>query len=493
MDPLENNHRQRRWLVTAIVIVVAALVGLFFLRRGKDDGGERYRTEVVDKGTVAQTVSATGALSAVTTVQVGSQVSGIISKLYVDFNSQVKKGELLAELDPTPFQQTVDQRRADVSKSKVQVANQKITYGRQQRLMQSGLIAQSDLDAAKTAYEAAVADLDLSQASLRQAETNLGYTKIFSPIDGEVVARSYDIGQTVAASFQAPTLFIIAKDLTKMQVQADVDQSDIGQIKVDEVARFSVDAYPEQEFRGRIAQVRLNATVNQNVITYPVMIEVPNPDGKLRPSMTANVTIEVARVQDVLRVPNSALRFRPTLETGKDAKAKPAGTPGQPPAAGERTPVPGQTPGGAPEGRRHWNGQGGQGGPGGPGAPGGPGGSPGGEPASTERSVAGLGEHGQGMNDLGKVFPGGGGHQGGRRQTQTVYVVGLKNELRPVTIRPGISDGHYTQILQVVDGTLSPGDKVAVGLATAKVETTGGFPGSTPGARPGGGRPGGRF
>lgn len=495
MDPLENNHTQRRWLVTAIVLGIAVLVGLFFLRRGKDDGGERYRTEVVDKGTVAQTVSATGALSAVTTVQVGSQVSGIISKLYVDFNSQVKKGQLLAELDPTPFQQTVDQRQADVAKSRVQVANQKITYGRQQRLMQNGLIAQSDLDAAKTAYEAAVADLDLSLASLRQAQTNLGYTKIFSPIDGEVVARSYDIGQTVAASFQAPTLFIIAKDLTKMQVQADVDQSDIGQIKIDEVARFSVDAYPEQEFRGRIAQVRLNATVNQNVITYPVMIEVPNPDGKLRPSMTANVTIEVARVQDVLRVPNSALRFRP-VETGKEAKAKPAaaaGTPAQAPAAetpaaGAQTPVPGQTPGGAPGGRRHWNGQGGQGGPGG---------APGGEPASTERGVAGLGERGQGMNGLGRVFPGGaggGGHQGGRRQTQTVYVVGDKNVLRPVTIRPGISDGHYTQILQVVDGTLSPGDKVAVGLATAKVETTGGgFPGSTPGGRPGGGRPGGRF
>ncbi|HEY2740293.1 MAG TPA: efflux RND transporter periplasmic adaptor subunit, partial [Thermoanaerobaculia bacterium] len=428
MDPLENNHKQRRWLVTAIVIVIAALVGLFFLRRGKDDGGERYRTEVVDKGTVAQTVSATGTLSAVVTVQVGSQVSGIISKLYADFNSQVKKGELLAELDPTPFQQTVDQRRADVAKSKVQVANQKITYGRQQRLLDNGLIAQSDLDAAKTAYEAAVADLDLSQASLRQAETNLSYTKIFSPIDGEVVARSYDIGQTVAASFQAPTLFIIAKDLTKMQVQADVDQSDIGQIKVDEVARFSVDAYPEQEFRGRIAQVRLNATVNQNVITYPVMVEVPNPDGKLRPSMTANVTIEVARVQDVLRVPNSALRFRP-VETGKEEKAKPAATatpaptgtpaetpgqaPGQTPAAGEKTPVPGQTPG-APGGRRRWNGQNGQGGPAG---------SPGSEPASTERSVAGLGERGQGMNGLGKVLPGGqggGGHQGNRRQTQTV-------------------------------------------------------------------------
>jgi HlyD family secretion protein len=397
----------------------------------------------------------------------------------------------------------VDQRRADVTKSQVDVANTQVTYNRQKRLSDAGLIAASDLDAAKAAFDGARAGLAQSQAALKQAQTNLGYAKIYSPIDGQVVARAYDVGQTVAASFSAPTLFTIAKDLTKMQVQADVDQSDIGQIKVDEVARFSVDAYPEQEFRGRIAQVRLNATVNQNVITYPVMIEVPNPDGKLRPSMTANVTIEVARVQDVLRVPNAALRFRPTTEAGKDEKAKKApaaGTPARaevpapPPAAGETTPAAAGTPGapGAPgEGRHRWNGQRGAGGGDQAGGQGGPG-----EPASTEKNAAGLGERGQGMNGLGRVFPGGGGgHQGGRRQTQTVYVVGEKNTLRPVTVRTGISDGHYTQILQVVDGTLNPGDKIATGLATAKVETTGGFPGSQPGGRPGGGggRPGGRF
>src|SRR4051812_30408431 len=221
------------------------------------------------------TVTATGTLSAVTTVQIGSQVSGVIARLYADFNSQVKKGQLLAELDPTPFQQQVEQRQADVAKSQVEVANTLITYNRQKRLLAAGLIAQADLDAAKAAYDAAHAQLDLSRASLRQAQTNLGYAKIYSPIDGQVVARQYDAGQTVAASFSAPTLFTIAKDMTKMQVQADVDQSDIGQIKVDEVSRFTVDAYPEQQFRGRIAQVRLNATVNQNVITYPVMIEVP--------------------------------------------------------------------------------------------------------------------------------------------------------------------------------------------------------------------------
>jgi HlyD family secretion protein len=497
MDPLENNHKQRRWLITAIVVVVAALVTLFFVRRGKGDNAERYRTEVVDRGTVAQTVSATGTLSAVTTVQVGSQVSGIISKLYVDFNSQVKKGQLLAELDPTPFQQQVDQRKADVAKSRVQVANQKITYGRQQKMLEAGLIAQSDLDAAKAAYDAAAADLDLSQAALRQAETNLGYTKIFSPIDGEVVARQYDIGQTVAASFQAPTLFIIAKDLTKMQVQADVDQSDIGQIKVDEASRFTVDAYPEQQFRGRISQVRLNATVNQNVITYPVIIEVPNPDGKLRPSMTANVTIEVAQARDVLRVPNSALRFRPETSEAKPktggtppAAGTPSGTPGAVPTAATpaatqaaATPAGGGKPAAgeqSPGGGHRWAGRQAGGQP-----------TPGGEQAkpSFERGAAGLGERGQGMAGLGKAVPGGGGKEA-RRQTQTVYVVGDKNALRAVTIRAGITDGHYTQVIQVVDGTLNPGDKVATGLTTAKVEQSGSFPGAPGGARTG--RPPGR-
>jgi HlyD family secretion protein len=519
MDPMENNHKQRRWLVTAIVLVVAALVGLFFFRRNKDDGGERYRSEVVDQGTVAQTVSATGTLSAVTTVQVGSQVSGIISKLYADFNSQVKQGQILAELDPTPFQQTVEQRQADVTKSKVEVANAQITYNRQKRLNEAGLIAQSDLDAAKTAYDAARAQLDQSNAALHQAQTNLGYTKIYSPIDGQVVARQYDIGQTVAASFSAPTLFTIAKDLTKMQVQADVDQSDIGQIKVDEPARFTVDAYPDQQFRGAISQVRLNATVNQNVITYPVIIAVPNPDNKLRPSMTANVTIEVAQVRDVLRVPNAALRFRPPeAQAGKDntkaagggssagagtaAQTPQAETAQQQPATGEQTPAAGQ-PGQSPAngGRRHWNGQRGAGGAqagGGGSAAGATGAAGDNQAASTENGAAGLGERGQGMSGLGRAFPGGvsgGGGRGGRRQTQTVYVIGDKNVLRPVTVRAGITDGHYTQILQVVDGTLNPGDKVATGLATAKVEQTGsGFPGSTPGrGGPGGGRPPGRF
>ncbi len=436
MDPLENNHKQRRLLIIAIVVVVGVLVGLFFFRRGKGQGGDKYRTEAVSRGFIAASVNATGTLSAVITVQVGSQVSGIISKLYADFNSQVKKGQLLAELDPTPFQQTVDQRKADVIKAKVDVANNELTYNRQKRLQAAGLIAQSDLDAAKAAYDDTRAALAQAQAALQQAQTNLSYAKIYSPIDGQVVARQYDIGQTVAASFSAPTLFTIAQDLTKMQVQADVDQSDIGQMKVGEPARFTVDAYPDQTFRGQISQVRLNATVTQNVITYPVIIEVPNPDFKLRPSMTANVTIQVATIPDALRVPNAALRFRPETASGqKTAAAGQAGQQAQgPQAQGQQAQGQGQSPAGG-QGRR-----GGGAGPGGAGGPGGP----------------------------------GGGGRAHRQQGQTVYVLGTgadkKPELREARIVTGITDGHYTQVVSVLSGTLNVGDPVVTGLATVKVE-----------------------
>lgn len=317
MEPLENNHNHRRTLITAIVVVLGVLVALLYFRNGKEDGGEQYRTEAVSQGDITATAGATGTLSAVTTVEVGSQVSGIISKLHADFNQQVRKGQLLAELDPTPFLQSVEQRQAEVTRSQVEAANAQVTYGRNKRLADAGLISQSELDSVRAAYDSARAALALSQASLKQAKTNLGYTKIYSPIDGQVVDRQYDIGQTVAASFSAPTLFTIAQDLTKMQVQADVDQSEIGRIAAGDPVRFTVDAYPDEEFRGQISQVRLNATVNQNVITYPVMIEVSNPDLRLRPSMTADVTIQVDEAENVLRVPNAALRFRPPVEEGE--------------------------------------------------------------------------------------------------------------------------------------------------------------------------------
>jgi HlyD family secretion protein len=378
------------------------------------------------------TVTATGTLSAVTTVQVGSQVSGMIAKLYADFNSRVSRGQLLAELDPTPFQQQVEQRQADVTKARVDAANTKINYERQRRLAAAGLAPQADLDSARAAYEGAQAQVQQATASLAQALTNLKYTTIRSPIDGIVVDRQYDVGQTVAASFQAPTLFSIAQDMTKMQVQADVDQSDIGRISVGQPARFTVDAYPDQEFRGRIAQIRLNATVSSNVITYPVIIEVPNPEEKLRPKMTANVTIDVANVADVLRIPNASLRFKP--DTAASAQTATAGAGG--------------------------------------GAQSGPG---------TERAASQMGQRRPGIAGAAGAF---GGPGGARQRTQTIWIYDNK-KLTPISIRTGITDGHYTQ---VVDGNLKPGQNVIIGLATSKVEGPGPPGSSSPlGSRGGGG------
>jgi HlyD family secretion protein len=437
MDPLENNHKQRRFLIIAIVVVMGILVGLFFFRRDRDKGGEPYRTEAAGRGDITSTVSATGTLSAVTTVQVGSQVSGIISRLYADFNSQVTKGQILAELDPTPFLQTVEQRQADVTRSQVEVSNNLVSYNRQKKLAAAGLISASDLDAAKAAYDSARAQLALSQASLKQAKTNLSYAKIYSPIDGQVVDRQYDIGQTVAASFSAPTLFTIARDLTKMQVQADVDQSDIGRIKVGEPVHFTVDAYPEEPFHGAISQVRLNATVNQNVITYPVIIEVPNPDLRLRPSMTADVTIEVAKVSDVLRVPNAALRFRPATDEGEAGSSQRQG---------------------ARSGARAGGSSGGQ--------------ERGGSGSGSRRSFGGA--------DGGTE---GGGGRPARQPSQTVYVLqpdadGGKGGMRQVRIRTGLTDGRHTEVVQVLSGELKPGDPVITGLPTLKTEQQGN-PGSS--------------
>lgn len=381
---------------------------------GRGDKNQNYRTEKVGRGTVTMTVTATGTLSAVTTVQVGSQVSGVIARLYADFNSRVEKGQLLAELDPTPFEAQVEQRRADLTRSQVQTEDAKIKYDRQRRLVESGLTAQADVDAAEAQYKSARAQVAQSQAALSQALTNLRYTKIISPIEGVVVDRQYDVGQTVAASFQAPTLFQIAQDLTKMQVQADVDQSDIGRVKVGQVARFNVDAYPDEEFRGRISQIRYNALVNQNVVTYPVILEVANPEGRLRPKMTANVTIDVASVPNVLRIPNAALRFKPPTENGE---------------GGDRT-TQGTSGGGDPMRRMAQQG-GGRG------------------PEGAARSLP-MGRRGAAVVKM-----------------QTVYTLNPEKKLQPVQIRTGITDGRFTQI---VSGSLKEGDPVVVGIATSKVE-----------------------
>jgi len=414
----------RRILFMLFVLAAVAAAVTFFLRRDGKTAQAKYRTETVDRGVVTAVVTATGTISAVTTVQVGSQVSGIIESLHADYNSPVKKGQLLATLDPTPFQTQVEQRQADVLQAQVQMRNAEIQFNRSERLLEEKLTPESDHDAAKANYEGAMAQVAQAEAALRQTQTNLSYTRIFSPIDGVVVARQYDIGQTVAASFQAPTLFTIAEDLTKMQVQADVDQSDISRVATGQAARFTVDAYPEENFVGAISQIRLNATQNQNVITYPVIIDVANPAGKLKPKMTADVTIEVSKVQDVLRVPNAALRFKP-IETGRSAGSD----------AAAKTALEGTAArGGA------------------------------GTAAAADALASG---------------------QRGSRHQQVVYVVGAGNELKSVPVKTGITDGRFTA---VTEGDLKPGDMIAVGFATAKVETQGTLPPGMGGQRgPGGG------
>jgi HlyD family secretion protein len=412
---------------TTTILLILTLMAC----KGRGSKDNQYKTEKADRGTVTMTVTATGTLSAVTTVQVGSQVSGVISRLYADFNSEVKKGQLLAELDPTPFQAQVEQRRADVTRAQVATEDTRLKYDRQRRLMDAGLTAQADVDAAKAQYDSARAQVTQSQAALSQAQTNLSYTKIASPIDGMVVDKQYDVGQTVAASFQAPTLFQIAQDLTKMQVQADVDQSDIGRVKVGQEARFSVDAYPDIEFRGRISQIRFNAQVNQNVVTYPVILEVDNPEGKLRPKMTANVSIDVNSVPDVLRVPNAALRFKPPAAEGETRSS----------------------------------------------------GSSGGGDAIQRAARSGSGG---GLGGAASQMPG--GRRGAPGKTQTVYILGADKKLKPVEIRTGISDGRFTQ---VISGELKAGDDIVVGMATSKVEgppPMGGQGGPGGGGQRGGGR-----
>ena len=256
----------KKALIGAVVVLAVVAGGVLVVTKEKESG-PKFRKEKVVKGSVVATVTATGTLSAVTTVKVGSQVSGIIASLHADFNSEVKKGQLLAELDPTPFQASVDQRRADVEKAKVELRNADLVLARAKKLLDAQLQAQSEYDTAKANRDGAAASVEQSMAALKQSETNLAYTKIVSPIDGVVVDRQYDVGQTVAASFQAPVLFTIAQDLTKMQVLTNIDEADIGKVKEGQEASFSVDAFADRPFHGSVSQIRLSPQTVQNVVT----------------------------------------------------------------------------------------------------------------------------------------------------------------------------------------------------------------------------------
>ena len=288
----------------------------------------KFETAKIDKGKVVAKVTATGTLSAHTTVQVGAQVSGRIQELLVDFNSAVKKGDVLARIDPQLFQATLEQARANdmqakaqTQKAKVQAVDAERQYNRSKELRAQNLIAQADLDtaqansdSAKASVDAAIANQEQTKANLHQAEVNLQYTTISSPIDGTVITRNVDVGQTVASALQAPTLFVIAQDLHAMQVDTSVAEADVGRLEAGMTVSFVVDAYPQEKFKGTVRQIRFSPQTLQNVVTYDAVIDVENPDLKLRPGMTANVTFVSAERDNVLRVPNAALRFRPPPE-----------------------------------------------------------------------------------------------------------------------------------------------------------------------------------
>jgi HlyD family secretion protein len=285
-------------------------MGIMALLIGCKGDTTSYRTEPVTRGDIQQSITATGTVNAVTTVLVGTQVSGTIKELYVDFNSHVKKGQLIALIDPEMFEAQTAQARANVEKAVATFQDAERTFKRNQELYSRNLVPRSDLDTAETNYFSSKAQLEQAKAALKVSETNLRYTRILSPVDGVVISRNVDIGQTVAASFQTPTLFTIAQDLTKMQINTNVAESDIGMVRVGQDVEFTVDAYPDTTFKGKVWQIRQAPITVQNVVTYDVVIQVDNRDLRLMPGMTANVTIIIVTKRDVLRITNAVLRFR---------------------------------------------------------------------------------------------------------------------------------------------------------------------------------------
>ncbi len=431
-----------KWFLSLTAIVLIVVLAAFTFSR-KDEA--QFFTAKAQTGTINDVVQATGTINAVTTVQVGSQVSGTISRLNADFNSRVRKGEVIAQLDPALFQgallqaeadlqnarATLASSQADLAKAKAAAAQTSADYVRNQELVQEGIVSAQQFDLAKAsadtnnaavvAAEAAVkqaaAQVSLKTAAVQVAKTNLDYTTIHSPVDGIVVARNVDVGQTVAASLQAPTLFNIAQDLTKMQVDTQTDESDVGNIKVGQEATFTVDAYPNQTFQGKVVQIRLNPTIVQNVVTYDTVIAFDNPQMKLFPGMTAYVNIPVASAKDVLEVPNTALRFKPDMK------------PEQLRAVYEKYGI-NELTGAAPSGS-----------------------------ANATKS------QGKGGGNSATRVP--------RHDVSVVWKLAADKSLQPVLIRTGITDHTDTEVAQLLKGSLQPGDQLVTGTMNITQKSSG--------------------
>jgi HlyD family secretion protein len=416
---------KHKWLLAlGLLLIIAVVVGFTYNRAPQS----QYFAAKAQRGTINDVVQATGTINAVITVQVGSQVSGTISKLFADFNSHVHQGQVVAQIEPSLFEGALLQAKADLQNARANVAaaqaelvkakatavQTKADFQRAVGLAREGVMSQQQLDlaranadtaaAAVTAAEATVkqaaAQVNLKAAAMDVAQTNLNHTIIHAPINGIVVARNVDVGQTVAASLQAPTLFNIAQDLTKMQVDTQTDESDVGNIKVGQEATFTVDAYPNQTFRGHVVQIRLNPTIVQNVVTYDTVIAFDNPQMKLFPGMTAYVTIPVATAEDVLSVPNTALRFKPSLSADRIRQL--------------------YAQFGIAEARN-----------GGNGAP------------------------GKSLGLQGPPQP--------RRDVAVIWKLRPDRSIEPVMIRTGITDHTQTAVAELLKGALQPGDELAIG------------------------------
>jgi HlyD family secretion protein len=447
------NMLKRHWLIAGLVVVAIAVFAAF---QFKGNDKPQYFTTRVDRGDIREVVEATGTINAVTTVQVGSQVSGTISRLNADFNSRVKKGQVVAQIDPSLFEGSLLQAKADLAnakanlvasganleKAKAAALQTRADYERTFGLAQEGVMSQQQLDLAKANADSADAAVAAAQATITQAaaqvqqkqaavtvaQTNLDYTTIHAPIDGTVIARSVDVGQTVAASLQAPTLFTIAQDLTKMQVYASTDESDVGMIHTGQVVTFKVDAFPKDSFTGRVSQVRLNATTVQNVVTYSTIIDFDNPELKLFPGMTAYITLPVANAQNVLSVPNGALRYKPDMPADQvRALYRKYGL------------ISGQ---------------------------------PAGIQAASNQGSGNTGASGKQRRAHTEGAQGGGGADNGQQHTPRVDVAvvwKLRSDktLEPIRIRTGITDHTVTEVAQLLNGQLNEGDELVTGGITA--------------------------
>ena len=316
---------------TIIIIIAAVLIIiLLFIKMAASKNKVSYKSVPIKKRTIIESVEASGIVNPVQTVDIGTQVSGTIKEIYVDYNSQVKKGQLLAQIDPSLFQAQVDKARSDLNaakanyeKSKTMLEYEKKNYERYARLYTKNYVSRNDVDLAEANYKSNLAEVNAMKAQINQASatlennlTNLRYTKIISPVDGVVVSRSVDVGQTVAASFQTPTLFLVAQDLTQMQIEVSVSEADIGKVKVGQEVSYTLDGYNDETFYGKVSQVRISPTTVSNVVTYTVIVDVTNEDNKLIPGMTANVSIITNKSEDTLAVPIAAFRFTPKEITG---------------------------------------------------------------------------------------------------------------------------------------------------------------------------------